>query len=598
MNPIFARFFFVFWCFLGIFFFLACSNQRLEMNEYTFAGKNLNQLEKDYGKKIAEHPTDLNSRYSYAYILYTQKKLNPAFQQTQILIDQEPFEANYYSLLGQIYFDQKNYISAQQSFTLAIRYRNTLINAHFGLARTLEELKNYSRAKVVIDTALLIDPEYFPLKFLKLRVESKLTPSTSNQLHLIALLQDLKTQARNSVEVSLTLSQLYQDIGRLQNAINVLNQYTTEFGWKLPIQEKLCQLYVDNYQLVEAKEVVKKSKTESVEFFRCSILSDLFSGQVKQAESRFQAGKNRYDNQGRIQNTAITILLYNEKYTEALKILESNYFESKSDDFDFIYLIAYVHHQLKNYSAELPYLNQALAIQPNNIDANLLKIDWLLKMGRKEEAYNSFFSASYPLNNPKTLETQGDIYFDQENYTQAENLYTLSKRLQFRPEVEIKLANLDFLRKNYSSATTRLKNLLSITSRSNAAESQLIQNYYLLGQYKEAIKILKSKNKPEEKLDLGLFYGLSLMKTNQSEEALLVLKKTASYFPYDERLIHALTDLLGREKKYQEAISYLEILLSQRENQPVYLYEKLSNYYQAINQTKESANALYKYYQR
>ena len=590
--------------FLLVCVLVSCSAGSTNLKQLQAENPDYPALEKEYEAKIKQEPDGLNNYYVLAFVYYKQNKLDKAEETLNSLIAKEPFQARYYTLLGQVYFDKREYVSAQQSFTLAILYQKNLIDAHIGLARTLEEIQNYAKAMSVIDNALLLSPDNLNLQMLKIRVESKLIPTTSNYVRLIEQTKNLYVRDPNNFAVLLLLITLNEQIGRDQLAIDILQKEANKFKNNLDLPEKLCFLYVKNNQTDKALELLAKLPTAatqpalpSIALFHCKIMAMLYSD-PKNVEKTFQAEKAFYLPGVELDLVAAQVALGQERYLAAIQTLQSLYFVSTKPDFYLLYLLANAYQQTQDYDKVGIYLKQALAIDPNNFDAKMLEVNWLLSTGKLEEANTLFFAENFPLENPKTLETLGNIYLAQKNFVQAEKYYSLANKLQFRVSTALRLAQLQFERGNFNQALKSLEELLYMYPDSKRVVTELASYYYYLKSYPKVSQLYTQKPASISDVQLNMIYGLNFLASNNETQGLKILKETAAEHPNNVLLIDQLTLYLGSKKRYMDAIPYLEILLSSNQPSAQYLYGRLADYYAKAGLKQKSDIAQKTYFGR
>lgn len=121
-----------------------------------------------YAKGSQADPSNHGLLNDYAYSLAeNDQDLDKALELVNKAIAFKPNEGNYFDTLGWIYYKQGNYKAALKELLYSLAATGDIAEIRYHIAETYLKLNRLSDAKVELEKALAIDPNFEPAKQLK-----------------------------------------------------------------------------------------------------------------------------------------------------------------------------------------------------------------------------------------------------------------------------------------------------------------------------------------------------------------------------------------------------------------------------------------------
>uniref|UniRef100_E6QL00 Tetratricopeptide TPR_2 repeat protein n=1 Tax=mine drainage metagenome TaxID=410659 RepID=E6QL00_9ZZZZ len=186
------------------------------------------------------------------------------------------------------------------------------------------------------------------------------------------------------------------------------------------------------------------------------------------------------------------------------------------------------------YAPAIPYLKQAAAAEPRNLELRLTLAHcylWTHQLEATLGVYKEILqidpdSAEADMIAGEALDEKGD------NAGAVEQFRAAEKANPKEPEVHFGLAYLLWAQKRYEEAITEFQAELKNDPANNQARIYLGDTYMQMGRYPEAKEQLLIAEKSDPKMPLiHLDLGIVDQETNQREAALLELKETIALTP-------------------------------------------------------------------
>ncbi|MBL0691586.1 MAG: tetratricopeptide repeat protein [SAR324 cluster bacterium] len=572
--------------FLAYILLTSCQTGQLSAPEVYYNSTAKHELEQEYLLKKKQNPHIIHDRYILSYILYKNNKAHQALAEIKKIILEQPFNAKYLTLAGQIEFDLKNYPSAIQRFSAAIQYNKTLLNAYYGLALSHYRTGDLGKSSKINNMTLLIDPTYFKAKLLKIKLQSLTDNSTKNYLTLLKNTSLLLKEQPTSTEVIKLMVKLYLNQGQVENAYIALNNFIRKNGDNDQLNHLICSIGLTYGNLAKAGQIVNKLPENSLMRWQCEIETLVASNKFERAYQLFLAKKDLFELNLETRIKEARLLMLIDHHNEALSKLEVIYFDNHQKNPLLNYQLAEIYFRLKNYDSAHNYIQKSISIDHNNLAAKLLNIKILLKLNLIERAEKIFYTENFAPLNHTIIEVQADIFFAKKDYTKAKKFYGICQYLLFQSSVAIKIAQLELIEQNYTKALGILNNLSVLQPDNREIIISLAKFNYILGNFGKTIKVLNRLSDPTINNETGLILGLSYIQVGQEKLGLQFLLSTANNFHQDITLIDSLTYNLAIQKRYEEAIPYLENIISIAPQRANYLNQRLADLYTIIEKNE------------
>jgi YaiO family outer membrane protein len=468
--------------------------------------------------------------------LFASGKQQQAITQAKQYLHQFPKDGDVRLVLGQFYFQQKSYDLAREQFTLALEETPNYTDVRIALINLNMATHDFDNASLLIKQGLILSPQNKKLLAAKKSVDAMKNPTvvtkeiTAPAVSVPKLTKPVEVVEKNTTEVTKKttkpavpefkrLRQLFAS-GKQQQAITQAKQYLHQFPKDGDVRLVLGQFYFQqkSYDLAREQFTLALEETPNYTDVRIALIN------LNMATHDFD-NASLLIKQGLILSPQNKELLAAKKSVDTIQepILTSN----KNDT--------------EKASSDIP-------------EYKLLQ--QLYASGKQQQAIAQakVYLKQYPKDGDVRL-VLGQFYFQQKRYDLAREQFTLA--LEETPnytDVRIALINLNMATRDFDNASllikqglilspqnkdllTAKKSLdttknLSLTTKENPTEYQILQKMYASRKHKQVIE--RSKNylaKHPEDGDVRLILGLEYLNAKNYKKATVEFETILAQYP-------------------------------------------------------------------
>jgi putative PEP-CTERM system TPR-repeat lipoprotein len=547
------------------------------------AYENLNLYEKSQVKYEAAHELEPNSIVAINSLTSFYMRQGQLDKVQVFILKAKSINTNNANTLhiqGQLKQEQGKITEALEFFKLAYKESPTAPFISRSLANAYVNLNQLNKAREIVDEILIVTPDEPFIMLLNARLYSL---NNRNELATKAYKEITKKFALIPNELLLQQSELLfvsglalYMTGNYESARNKLINYVSYNNEDLYALEILIDTHIKlgepkvALKLLESQyELVKSSLSLSL------VLCDLYlkTNKIYQCQNFISELREVHNAERVLDLLQVKTLQARKKHQEALTYFETQFTDTRGLEVKKTAAILYLQNNQKKRA--LGMTNELIALLPENVNYQLLKIDVLISLKRFDEARN--------INN-KILETQAELFpakFNQANLLYLQKEYQqaqiFAKKLatndysSFR--VHLLLANTLLAQNKFVEAKKEFNTAKLFDRESPIPYEKNIQIYRQLNDLDSAIKEL-------DRLQQSHFMNPGYIQTraeiyiqqNDHDKAADQYKKLHSIWSDDhQKLLY-----LGQQQRFANIYAGAEIsLLRALELAPNFLYAKI-----------------------
>jgi len=276
-------------------------------------------------------------------------------ENTRLLIEEHPKEADLWLFLGQIYFTQGDLKKAERNYQKALRIEPKSGEAYFLLSDLYRRQGDHTGAKWAMNKALELEPTQlkYQLQYLESLIDEGKWQSAKDALHQFQL-------DPNHPQVVFLLGRISQAQGDVRSAREHYTRASRLWG-DLRVELRLAELEITSNELNQAEKRLQRLTASAPKRLETAVLSaKLYFAQnrPKRVIKTLQSWKKTDRAAGRVQLYLAEALAKLGKRKQAIKILKQALTRWPGDP-DLTQSITFHYGISKRYKMAIPYLEDA-----------------------------------------------------------------------------------------------------------------------------------------------------------------------------------------------------------------------------------------------
>ena len=581
----------------GVFFWFGCSSPTYIMRNDLLLEQGREDEAIDITKaQIADDPEEPEHHYQLARIYYRTNALDNAKMAVSKAILMEPMVDRYRLLAGKIAYRAKDYFDAINHLVGCLVINNRLLEAHFLLAKSYQQIDNPAKALVQIESALSIEPLYFEAHLLSVSIqfnqiknqminqnidsETAAYENIHNNLNtLVVKLEKALKIKPASLQGNLILSEIYYSMGATYKAKHILEKWLES---NPPANEVILAVSRIEYEagnLEAADKLLTKLESPDLD-------ATLFTYKIKKLLDP------KLDLIPEIKKLAIAhpdsatvylVLGEFELNRGHLPEAEDNIQKSlnlKPDYSDAYFQLSRVYKAQNDILGSRWALKKSFEFAPNNFNLQMQYLNSLIEDGRWDEAAKFVDRYQPDSQNSQVIFYKAVITKEKGNYFLAEQLFKSAQTKRYAPEIELQLADLDIVQGKFASAEKRLARLEALSPVNidlALAKSNLFYKMKRISEIPPLLEPLKSNANASAQVYLLL--AEIYLEQMDLQKAVSVLAEGLERWPRHPELAQAYTMVLGLAGDYNKAIEMMEEMQTYQHKYNQLFYYRLRTYY-------------------
>jgi len=589
---------------LSLLLFLGCTEKSNNVQQFLLTNENVQKYITEQKNNLSSDEENDIAHYNLARSYYFINKFELAEKHARSSVRYDPFNANYYELLGSIVFALKRYGDAITEFAIAIRISPELISVYLKLAATYEKIGDDGRAISSLEQAIQIDRLYVDALYHLARIYLRQRELDGSIRTLETL---LKLEPKNK-EALLMRVQTYSLQGSYYYAQTLAKEMLTQFPDFAPIRRELLRIQFAQQQWSEARTLLEDLRSrDSISSEDKLIEAFLNLHQKKDQKARLlfeEILEKEPKNVDAIMGLAVQLLrkgFLNESLIWLTRGLEINSSLGRAH-----YLRSSILFRQGDYLQGDLAIGRALEIDPANPTFQLLFLRRQLMKGELSvvEKQLKLIQEKHPLNT-EALQLQADLHISVGNSKEAEKLLRQAILVHDSPSIHFSLARVLYHQNKYRSVIEVTSPLLEILSGNWEVVYLHALTLSRLGSFEKALNISKPYlGRKESQGYAHRLVGDLLRYKDNEEEAQRIFRNGLVQFPGNLFLVDGLSASLVMTEDWEKVIDLLETTLEQSQrllgNPPMHLLflNRLVVAFQRTNKKNKKLEILRKFHQK
>ncbi|MEW6995977.1 XrtA/PEP-CTERM system TPR-repeat protein PrsT [Colwelliaceae bacterium MEBiC 14330] len=359
--------------------------------DFYLADKKFSQAQKYYLKALLTNPKSISALTQLVTLYQQTNELDKAIHVTEKFILNARNIAEAYSLLGKLYFANRENDKADYAYKKAIKVSDKKEIALFELANFQLHSLKMNAAKKTLLKALTINEKHIPsqLKLIEIATQQK------EKNYVLGLIAEFEMFTNNKLKANQLKGDIYRVTGEIKKA-----EYFYLLSLKeRPTQQSIIGLYHLYKQLNRNDDIIKLLTNWLQQHPKDLITSIAFAethknlGNFKFALSYYKNLIEYYPNNPVLLNNTAMILLSLEYYQEAT-VLAHQAYVLMPNNANILDTKAWIETKKGNYLEALSLLRQANAMADDNVVVKYHLAITLDKLNRRNEGFSHLKDAA------------------------------------------------------------------------------------------------------------------------------------------------------------------------------------------------------------
>ena len=429
----------------------------------------------NFTKAISLDNKFIASYYCRAKIYYQLKKFTEAIKDYETIINlMDNHSANFN--LGKVYFDLGNINYELKNYDLAIKYYDECIkndsncfDAYYNKSIILLDKQKYEDAITNLNKYIINNKNDYLVYYLRGLMHEK---NGNYDLSVNDFTKAINIHS-NFLDAYLKRAEVLVKLNRNDQALNdlkILKEHINQFKDKnkIKVYNLIGLVYTKKkqYQLAldEFKEALKINNKDKFAINQINKINDITNKKNKKFSEDILVLNNRSKNLDIL--IKIGTLIEEGEYALALKYVD-NTLITETNAPELYFLKAKILYNYGRYEEVIKYCNKVITLKPNISVAYLLRGKAYTNIGNDEKAlYNYFKTLELDRHNVDSYISIGNYYYKNKIMDKALEYYKITLDMRYDNFVLEKIAEINYLNKEYEKALDAYETLCSNNNQS------------------------------------------------------------------------------------------------------------------------------------